>query len=207
MVLFLEDWRITLQSNKTISKTVFEEKEYKDKFFSGVDLFETVYESCVFINCNFAKQSFQETGFIDCEFHECDFSMTKIFNLSIRDNIFLGCKFLGFHFEDCNQFAFSAKFENCQLNLCSFFGMDMANIEFTDCNLKEADFSSADLKGITFSNCDLQGAVFENSNLEKSDFSTAFNYSFDPVKNRINKAKFSVPGVLGLLDSFNIEII
>ena len=77
---------------------------------------------------------------------------------------------------------------------------------FTNCNLQEADFTDADLSGSIFDNCDLQRTVFYNTNLEKADFTTSYNYSFDPERNRIKKARFSRPGVTGLLDKYNIEI-
>jgi uncharacterized protein YjbI with pentapeptide repeats len=72
--------------------------------------------------------------------------------------------------------------------------------------LHETDFTECDLTGSTFDICDLTGATFDNTNLEKTSFSTAFNYSIDPEINRIKKAKFSVPGVLGLLNKYDIVI-
>ena len=42
--------------------------------------------------------------------------------------------------------------------------------------------------------------------LEKADFRTAFNYSIDPENNRMKKAKFSPPEVVGLLNKYDIEI-
>ena len=50
------------------------------------------------------------------------------------------------------------------------------------------------------------GAAFENTILEKADFRTSFNYSIDPGKNRIKKAKFSLAGIAGLLEKYDIEI-
>jgi len=35
---------------------------------------------------------------------------------------------------------------------------------------------------------------------------TAFNYSLNPELNKIKKAKFSLPAVVGLLDKYDIEI-
>jgi hypothetical protein len=35
---------------------------------------------------------------------------------------------------------------------------------------------------------------------------TSFNYSINPELNRIKKAKFSMPAVVGLLDKYDIEI-
>jgi hypothetical protein len=52
----------------------------------------------------------------------------------------------------------------------------------------------------------LQGSTFDNTILEKADLRTAFNFSINPVNNRIRKAKFSIAGLAGLLDQFDIEI-
>jgi hypothetical protein len=52
----------------------------------------------------------------------------------------------------------------------------------------------------------LSGATFENTNLEKADFRTSFNYSIDPEINRIKKAKFALPEVLGLLNKYDLVI-
>ena len=72
--------------------------------------------------------------------------------------------------------------------------------------MNETDFSECDLTGSLFDNCDMAGATFDNSNLEKVDFTTAFNFSIDPEINRIKKAKFALPGVLGLLNKYDIII-
>ena len=70
----------------------------------------------------------------------------------------------------------------------------------------EADFAECDLTNCIFENCDFTRATFENTNIEKADFRTSFNYSMDPEINRIKKAKFSLPNVIGLLDKYDIEI-
>jgi hypothetical protein len=48
--------------------------------------------------------------------------------------------------------------------------------------------------------------MFEGTNLEKTDFRSAFNYSLDPEINRMKKARFSLPGVTGLLGKYGIEV-
>jgi uncharacterized protein YjbI with pentapeptide repeats len=75
-----------------------------------------------------------------------------------------------------------------------------------NCNLQETDFSEADLTSSIFDNCDLHRAIFYNTNLEKTDFRSSYNYSLDPERNRIKKARFSRLGITGLLDKYNIEI-
>ena len=84
--------------------------------------------------------------------------------------------------------------------------MKIKNTLFRNSQLHETYFTECDLTGSVFDNCDLTGATFENSVLEKADFKTAFNYSMDPGNNRIKKAKFSVPGVLALLNKYDIQI-
>ena len=77
---------------------------------------------------------------------------------------------------------------------------------FRNSNLLEVDFSECDLTGSVFDKCDFIRATFENSIIEKADFRTSFNYSINPEKNRINKAIFSLTGIAGLLDKYDIEI-
>ena len=113
---------------------------------------------------------------------------------------------LGMHFNDCRQIGFEAAFDNCILNVSSFYQMKLKQSSFQDFTLHEVDLVEADLTGLVLDNCDLAGAVFENTVLEKADLRTAFNYSIDPSINRLKKAKFSVAGIHGLLYKLDIEI-
>ena len=72
--------------------------------------------------------------------------------------------------------------------------------------MQEVDLVDCDLTNATFLNCDLAGTVFENTILENADLRTSFNYSIDPDQNRIKKAKFSLAGIPGLLNKYDIEI-
>ena len=82
----------------------------------------------------------------------------------------------------------------------------MKGITFKECKLEEVEFAEADLTNAHFHHCDLTRATFENTVLAGADFRTANNYSLDPEKNKIKKAKFSSAGVLGLLDKYDIVI-
>ena len=57
-----------------------------------------------------------------------------------------------------------------------------------------------------FDECDLSRAAFDNTIMEKADFRTSYNYSIDPERNKVRKAQFSFPHVVGLLDKYDIEI-
>ncbi|KAA6329125.1 Pentapeptide repeat protein MfpA [termite gut metagenome] len=113
---------------------------------------------------------------------------------------------LGFRFDNCNDFMLSVGFENCSLNFSSFYKTKIKKTIFKNSQLREVDFSECDLTGSVFENCDLMQTTFNSTIIERTDFRTSYNYSIDPEKNRIKKARFSLFGVLGLLDKYDIKI-
>ena len=184
---------------------------YEDKTFNGTDFsVKTVskreFADCIFINCNFSKSDLSNDDFMDCHFRGCNFSLAIMENTGIKNIRFTGCKLMGIDFSRCNNFNFSAIFENCPLDYCSFFRKKMKKTSFTDCSLKEADFTETDLSMAIFNNCDLLNASFMQTILEKADFRSARNYALDPEMNKIKKAKFSATGIAGLLAKYDIDI-
>jgi len=113
---------------------------------------------------------------------------------------------LGLHFENCSEFGLLVGFENCNLNHSSFYKTKLKKTSFKNTQLNEVDFVECDLTNSDFDSCDLLKAAFENTILEKADFRTSYNYSIDPEVNKIKKAKFSLPGAVGLLDKYDISI-
>lgn len=164
------------------------------------------YENCIFKNCNFHKSDLSNIVFRECTFDGCDFSLASLKHTTLNDIRFVNCKLLGVQFHECNSFLLSVSFENCVLKLSVFYRLKLKKTKFIQCNMQETDFTESDLTGSFFDDCDLSRAVFYNTNLEKANFSSAFNYTFDPELNRIKKARFSRLGVIGLLEKYNIEI-
>lgn len=184
---------------------------FEDKTFDSVDysvqpLPKGEYENCSFINCVFTNADLSNIKFTECKFNSCNCSMANIAGTSIRDIQFKDCKLVGLHFEKCNSFLFAASYDNCNLTLASFYKLKLKKSIFRNCTLQEVDFSETDLTEALFANCDLSGAIFKDSILEKADLRSSFNYSIDPEKNRIKKAKFSIHGIAGLLDKYNIVV-
>jgi uncharacterized protein YjbI with pentapeptide repeats len=101
---------------------------------------------------------------------------------------------------------FQVSFENCILNFSSFYGVKLKGSKFGNCTLQEVDFTAADLTNVTFADSDLLRSIFVESILERVDFTSAYNYTIDPELNRMKKAKFSLNGLPGLLEKYNIEI-
>lgn len=164
------------------------------------------YEACRFIGCNFSECDFSNFSFTDCEFVDCNLTLVKLISTGFRDVKFTGCKMIGLHFDQCNDFGLSFSFEKCILDQSVFFRKKLKKISFKSCCLKEVDFTECDLSGSLLENCNLSGSIFDNTNLEMCDFRSAYNFSIDPEQNRIKKAVFSRQNLEGLLNKYNLVI-
>jgi uncharacterized protein YjbI with pentapeptide repeats len=164
------------------------------------------YENCEFVDCDLSNLDLSGFGFSECRFSGCNVSLAKISQTAFKDIRFVECKLMGLHFENCNTFLFAIECDRCTLNLSSFYKLNLKRSQFKNCTLQEVDFTESDLSSSILDCCDLTGAIFEHTILEKTDFRSAYNYSIDPEKNRIRKARFSLSGVGGLLEKYGIEI-
>lgn len=182
------------------------DKEFNKIDFDIFPLKKGNYENCTFTNCSFVEADLSQTVFDTCRFIACDMSMAKVSQTAFRNVVFKDTKMLGIDFSICHKIGLSFSFENCMLNLASFYQTKIKKSHFENCQLHEVDFVEADLSEVVFNHCDLLGAKFEQSILEKTDFRTAYNYTIDPNNNRLKKTKFSTNGILGLLDSFDIVV-
>jgi len=120
--------------------------------------------------------------------------------------LFTGCKLIGLNFEKSDDFMMSMSFYNCQLNFSSFYQISLKNTTFDSCNLEKVDFTATNLTGTVFHQCDFKNALIENTILDKADLRSSVNYNIDPEKNSIKKARFSMRGVVGLLNKYDIKI-
>lgn len=182
--------------------------EYIDneEFNQLKELKEAEYDACQFTNCNLNEADLSGYTFSGCEFIDCDLSMAKLDNTSFKEVRFINCKLLGLRFEDCNAFLLKLYFENCLLNMASFYKMKLVGQIFKNCTLHECDFVECDLSKSYFSGSDLSGAVFDNTNLSGAVFLEAKNFSIHPIQNNIKKANFSFDNLAGLLDFVEIKV-
>ncbi len=192
--------------SKNLDKTYVSEQSFDHIDFTQNPLPMGEYEICTFVNCNFFSADLSNIEFSECVFQTCNLSSANLTQTALRDVRFKDCKLVGLHFENCNDFLFAVSFDHCTLKLASFYKLSLKKTHFKHCSLQEVDFTQADVSGSVFDDCDLLQAVFDNTVVEKVDFRTAFNYSLDPERNRIKKAKFSREGIVGLLDKYDIEI-
>lgn len=168
--------------------------------------FDNEYSECSFRNCDFSKHNFNEIKFTDCIFETCNLTMSKVESTELKGVTFKNCKLMGIDFSKLVDTFLSVSFDTCILQYSNFFGLNLTKTKFTNCIIHDASFIETNLKSAQFANCDFKGAVFQNCNLEKADFLTSMNYSINPEYNKIKKAKFSIPEIIGLLSHLDIII-
>ena len=78
--------------------------------------------------------------------------------------------------------------------------------EYDNCTVINCNFENIHTSNIQFVACDLKGAIFERTNLEKTNFKTAFNFTFELEKNRVKGAKFKRDSIDGLLFHYKIVL-
>ena len=164
------------------------------------------FTNCAFRNCDFSNVVFDGAEFVECTFESCNLSMAQFGNVVLNQVAFNHCKVLGVDFSKCSKFLFSVSFADCILNYSLFFKNDLKNTVFNKCVLQEVNFVETNLTSARFIDCDLDKAIFDRTNLEKADLSTSRNYSINPEINKLKKAKFSMPAVVGLLNHLDIII-
>ena len=167
---------------------------------------DTQFDSCTFKNCDFTATDFFGCDFAKCTFEHCNLSMVKFGHIGFDNVLFDGCKMIGVDFSHTKDFLFSVNFSNCILDYAAFMKKKNRKANFNNCSLKGTDFSEADLTSAVFQKCDLSAAVFMRSILSSANFVSAYNFTIDPEKNQLRKAKFSTDGLIGLLANYGIIV-
>ncbi len=84
--------------------------------------------------------------------------------------------------------------------------MTLRRARLADCQLEEVDFTGSDLTGADRGSSRLNRAVFQDCCLAEADLRRATGYSIDPTRNRLRRARVSLPGLAGLLDRYDLDI-
>lgn len=189
-----------------MSESIIESEVFENVDFTIKALTKGKYDCCKFINCTFNNSDISNINFVESVFENCDLSSVSVKTTAFKEVQFINCHLVGINFSVCNPFLLSMEFTQCELDLVSFFRLQLKSTSFRTCSLKKTEFTEADLTQAVFDDCNLERAIFEDTILAKANLSTSYNYSIDPEKNNIKKAKFSQLGLAGLLSKYDIQI-
>lgn len=193
------------------SYAVYDDKILSDVEFSSAEVHETEFNDCVFKGCDFHETEFMACRFNDCEFHDCNLNMVTIKDCSFREVSFKDSKMVGINWlaADWPKLLSSSpiNFQDCQLDYSTFIGLVLKKIKLKGCSLKDIEFSDANLLGADFRDSVLTASRFNNSDLSEARFEGATEYRIDITRNRVKKAKFSLPEAYSLLHSIEDIIL
>jgi len=182
------------------------DQEFKDEFYLDADIKFKEFENCTFHFCDFTDCTFQTVTFVDCNFFDCNFKDTKINYVSLRGVWFTKCNFTAVNFAMTDQVIYEFHFKDCLLDYSQFYALKLKKMQFINCSMIAVDFMGSDLTEVLFDNCNLRRAVFIDTIANKADFSTSYDFTIDPEKNKLKKAIFSTNGLKGLLQKYDIVI-
>jgi fluoroquinolone resistance protein len=182
-----------------------------EKKFSGVSFASkpnvgTTFSDCNFEGCNFLNGNMKNARLINCKFNCCDLSGLALNGVRISDCEFVGCKFLNVDFSQIDPLIVSFNIKESVLNECSFYGLNLSNHEFLNCEIKACDFSEANLFSAKFYNCDLESSVFHHTNLANADLTSAKRYCINPLNNKIKGAQVSFSESISILTELGLKV-
>lgn len=196
------------------NETLFPQDPYTGATFEGLEAEEAVFErvefeDCRFVRCRFPMATFRGCAFVNCVFEGCDLSLLKVPGSRLTSARFSDCKLIGVDWCEASSLTgltTSMNFTRCVLSYGFFVKLDLSGARFEECEARETDFSGATLQRASFVHSDLEGAKFMESDLREADFTGAHGYIIDPTRNKVKKARFSLPEAIGLLKTFGVVI-
>lgn len=177
-----------------------------DRNYAPSEIMYTDFESCIFTRCDFTQCDFTGVVFIDCVFIDCNFYGARINYVAFRDVSFRNCDFSEVNWAMVDPLLFIVSFTGCRMDYAKFYTLKLKGTLFANSSFIAADFMNADLTDVVFDNCNLHKAVFIDTVANKADFTTSFNYTIDPERNKLKKASFSKDGLAGLLSKYDLVI-
>lgn len=196
-----------------MSKTLTSGTRTTDQAYPHLNLGAATIEAsefveCIFSDCSFVETIFKGCRFVSCQFINCDFSLCKIPGSVFINSSFENSKIIGVNWAQADwdrvEIGGLVKFNKCALNHSTFIGLNLVGLKMIDSHVINVDFRETDLSQADFSGSDLSDSLFLNTNLNQADFRRARNYGIDPGANQLQKAKFSLPEAISLLDHMDI---
>lgn len=193
-----------------LSQNEFYETNFNGLKHVAIDIKSKTFENCQFTNANFSEVKFLSCKFIDCEFNSCNLSGAEFLSTSFSEVIFDDSKLIGINWTKVKwpliKLTSALKFYKSNLSHSSFYELDLKELVIEECKAHDVDFRGGDFSNSSFILTDFERSMFMRTKLHSADFTDATNYNIDPNENDIRKAKFTMPDVINLLHSFDIEI-
>lgn len=188
----------------------FEDSEFFDQQFDGLDCRDQdiegkTFNGCTFIGVQFSAAKVSRCKIVGCKFQRCDLSNARLRGSSFRDLAFEDSKLIGINWTEAAAISHLI-FERCVLNYSIFEGLDLRKGRLFECIAREIDLTGTNLSSADCRKTDFAGSRFSRTNLAQADLRDAINYAMRPCDNILKDAKFSLPEATSLLHGLGIAI-
>ena len=168
------------------------------------------YSECRFERCRFDGMALTDVVFMNCAFVDCTFRNVDVVGLRMQNTELLSSACVGIDWSEVRAlgrlFPLFREIRGCTLKLNNFFKMKLPKFPVVESQLLDCAFMECNLSESVFRRVDFLNTTFQDCDLSKADFREARNYRINTSSNRVAKARFSLPEVVGLLDNLNIII-
>ncbi len=178
-----------------------------EEIHGEIDELAPVYEQCQFKNVDFTGMNCSNITFVNCDFINCNFSAVKMGGTILNDCRFVGSKLVGVHFADLAQETLSVSFKECRIDSAIFESVNLKGTNFEESDIVRSEFIWSDLSKANFFCCEFRESRFSNCNFEKANFEGASHLNLDLSMNKVKGAKFSLLSAADLLAPFEIELV
>ncbi len=186
------------------------ERAHFESLHCAEDILRRSYSECTFTECKFTDMALRDVVFSNCVFEGCAFHTVDVSGLRMQNTSLLSTACVGIDWSEVRAlgrlFPLFGTLRGSTFKLNNFFKMKLPKLAVADSSFLDCAFMESDLSGSVFRNVDFQSTTFQECNLSKADFREARNYRINTTVNKVSKAKFSLPEVVGLLDSLNVII-
>ncbi len=165
------------------------------------------YSECRFERCRFDGMALTDVVFMNCAFVDFTFRNVDVVGLRMQNTELLSSACVGIDWSEVRAlgrlFPLFKEIRGCTLKFNNFFKMKLPKFPVVESQLLDCAFMECNL---SFRRVDFLKTTFQDCDLSKADFREARNYRINTSSNRVAKARFSLPEVVGLLDNLNIII-
>ena len=187
------------------AKTIFTEQKFGASEPLAFPIVDAEFEDCRFDKISLGGRKLSRCRFFDCELVECDLSLAGVTDCAFVRSKFTRCRLTGVNWSDIEKLE-RVSFDGSQLNDTTFIGAKIEVCDFSRVIARRASFRDLSLKGCIFRDADLDETEFVNTDLRLADFRGASGYVISPRENKLEKAKFSLPEAVRLLQGLGITL-
>lgn len=198
--------------NKKKKESWLNSEEFTNQNFcnidhSGKNIDGISFYNCTFTQCSFSNSVIASSIFEGCNYIDSDLSMARFSDSSIPECSFNKCRLNGIDWSQLkSKIGIKLSMRDCDLSYSTFIDMDLSESKLLECRIHEADFTGTILKKSRFTGSDLLRTVFSGTDLREADLRRAYNYFFDPGKNKCKGVRLSHIEAIDLLEAYGIRI-